>query len=59
MTCPVCGARMSHEGYFAWACGACGHRCHGGLPGEREEVRQRLAAAWYVQPGRPRPFAAL
>lgn len=58
MQCPVCGARMSHQGYFAWSCGVCGHRCHGSLPGERDDKRQR-AAAWYVQPGKPRPFDAL
>jgi len=33
MTCPVCGARMTHEGYFSWICAACGHRCSGELPG--------------------------
>lgn len=32
MTCPHCGARMIHLGYFSWACEACGHRCEGELP---------------------------
>lgn len=37
MTCPHCGARMTHQGYFSWQCEACGHRCEGDLPCARRD----------------------
>jgi tRNA(Ile2) C34 agmatinyltransferase TiaS len=47
MTCPHCGARMTHQGYFSWSCETCGHRCEGELPSLRrgeDELPLRIAA---------------
>jgi len=37
--CTVCYARMTHLGYFLWACTQCGHRCKGDLPQPRRAAR--------------------
>ena len=43
MICPMCQSRMTHLGYFLWACASCGHRCMGELP---ERGRARRAARY-------------
>ncbi len=47
MTCPHCGARMIHQGYFSWHCETCGHQCGGDLPALRydeDDGALRIAA---------------